>query len=76
MPSLMMFVGTHAGTEQLHSSTFLPEDRHVGDVARALLAGYLGACATLDKPAAAVRANSSTSAAIKGGATLETARVW
>jgi len=47
MPSLMMFVGTHGGDQQLHSSTFLPDDASVGDVARALLAGYLGACSTI-----------------------------
>lgn len=45
LPSLMMFVGTGAGdtVERLHSPTFAPDDRHVGDVARALLAGYLAA---------------------------------
>ena len=45
LPSLMMFVGTGGcGTvERLHSPTFAPDDRHVGDVARALLAGYLAA---------------------------------
>ncbi|PJJ02028.1 amidohydrolase [Streptomyces sp. 2333.5] len=43
LPSLMLFVGTHGGTEQLHSPTFLPPDDRIRDVAHALLAGYLGA---------------------------------
>ncbi|MFB6439744.1 M20 family metallopeptidase [Streptomyces sp. NPDC056411] len=43
MPALMLFVGTHGGTEQLHSPTFLPPDERVRDVAHALLAGYLAA---------------------------------
>ncbi|HCA85799.1 MAG TPA: amidohydrolase [Streptomyces sp.] len=52
MPSLMQFVGTHGGTEQLHSPTFLPSDERVGDVARALLAGYLAAAGCLTVPPA------------------------
>lgn len=43
LPSLMLFVGTHGGTEQLHSPTFLPPDERIRDVARAMLAGYLAA---------------------------------
>ncbi|MFC4010043.1 M20 family metallopeptidase [Nonomuraea purpurea] len=42
-PSLMLFVGTHGGTEQLHSPTFLPPDERIRDVAHAMLAGYLAA---------------------------------
>ncbi|MFK0038493.1 M20 family metallopeptidase [Paenarthrobacter sp. NPDC090517] len=47
MPSLMMFVGTTGAGERLHSSTFVPHDSHVHDVAHALLAGYVGAAKTL-----------------------------
>jgi len=43
LPSLMMFVGTHGGTEQLHAPTFLPPDERIRDVAHAMLAGYLAA---------------------------------
>ncbi|WP_207954541.1 M20 metallopeptidase family protein [Saccharopolyspora elongata] len=43
LPSLMMFVGTHGGAEQLHSPTFLPPDDRIRDVAHAMLAGYLAA---------------------------------
>ncbi|MBO8185289.1 M20 metallopeptidase family protein [Streptomyces spirodelae] len=43
LPSLMLFVGTHGGAEQLHSPTFLPADARIRDVGRALLAGYLAA---------------------------------
>ncbi|MGW6459497.1 M20 metallopeptidase family protein, partial [Streptomyces sp. NPDC055078] len=50
LPSLMMFVGTHGGTERLHSATFAPGDEHVGQVARALLAGYLAAATTMASP--------------------------
>ncbi|WP_132876418.1 M20 metallopeptidase family protein [Tamaricihabitans halophyticus] len=46
-PSLMMFVGTHGGSERLHSATFAPDDEHIRQVARAMLAGYLGAASTL-----------------------------
>ncbi|MGW3263180.1 M20 metallopeptidase family protein [Streptomyces sp. NPDC001056] len=42
-PSLMLFVGTHGGAARLHSSSFLPSDDRVRDVAEALLAGYLAA---------------------------------
>ncbi|MDT0454262.1 M20 family metallopeptidase [Streptomyces sp. DSM 41527] len=47
LPSLMLFVGTHGGTEQLHSPTFLPPDERIRDVAHALLAGYLAAAEPL-----------------------------
>ncbi|MFJ9855212.1 M20 family metallopeptidase [Streptomyces sp. NPDC101150] len=43
LPSLMLFVGTHSGSEQLHSPTFLPPDERIRDVAHAMLAGYLAA---------------------------------
>ncbi|MGP3974190.1 M20 metallopeptidase family protein [Streptomyces sp. 8N114] len=43
LPSLMLFVGTRGGSEQLHSPTFMPADERIRDVARALLAGYLAA---------------------------------
>lgn len=46
-PALMMFVGTHAGTERLHSPTYLPPDERIRDVAHALLAGYLAAAEAL-----------------------------
>ncbi|MEU9485006.1 M20 family metallopeptidase [Streptomyces decoyicus] len=42
-PSLMLFVGTHGGTAQLHSPAYLPSDDRVRDVAYALTAGYLAA---------------------------------
>ncbi|MFJ5958986.1 M20 family metallopeptidase [Paenarthrobacter sp. NPDC092416] len=47
VPSLMMFVGTSGVAERLHSSTFVPGDGHVQDVAYALLAGYVGAAITM-----------------------------
>ncbi|PBC86158.1 amidohydrolase [Streptomyces sp. 2224.1] len=47
LPSLMLFVGTHGGTEQLHSPTFLPPDERIRDVAHAMLAGYLAAAEPL-----------------------------
>lgn len=43
IPTLMLFVGTHGGTERLHSPTFLPPDERIRDVAYALLSGYLAA---------------------------------
>ncbi|MBM4791298.1 amidohydrolase [Streptomyces sioyaensis] len=43
LPSLMLFVGTDGGTEQLHAPTFLPPDERIRDVAHAMLAGYLAA---------------------------------
>jgi amidohydrolase len=43
VPALMLFVGTHGGDEQLHSPSFLPPDERIGDVAHALLAGYVAA---------------------------------
>jgi amidohydrolase len=44
-PSLMMFVGTGDadGAGTLHDPRFLPTEARVGEVARALLAGYLAA---------------------------------
>lgn len=45
-PSLMMFVGVEqadGARAMLHEPTFLPSDAAVGDVAHALLAGYLAA---------------------------------
>ncbi len=41
-PTLMIFVGT-GGPESLHHPGFLPPDDMVGQVASAMLAGYLGA---------------------------------
>ena len=41
-PALMLFTGT-PGTLTLHHPKFLPPDAMVGEVARAMLAGYLGA---------------------------------
>lgn len=46
MPSVMLFVGTDDGTPGapgLHHPAFLPHDEVVGEVARAYLAGLLGA---------------------------------
>ena len=43
-PALMLFTGT-PGTITLHHPKFLPPDEMVGEVARAMLAGYLGALA-------------------------------
>jgi amidohydrolase len=50
LPSLMMFVGVEANPavrrdQRLHDAAFLPGDEAIRDVAIALLAGYLGACA-------------------------------
>jgi amidohydrolase len=56
-PSLMVFVGVGPGGPDepgLHHPRFLPPDRAVDDVARVMLASYLGACSTvLDLPAPA-----------------------
>ena len=41
-PTLMMFLGT-GGPVTLHDPRFLPDDAMVGQVASAMLAGYLGA---------------------------------
>jgi metal-dependent amidase/aminoacylase/carboxypeptidase family protein len=49
-PSLMVFVGVGSGGPEepgLHHPDFLPPDRSVADVARAMLAGYLGGCSTV-----------------------------
>lgn len=47
VPSLMLFVGVETAGQHpqpaLHDPRFLPGDESVGDVARALLAGYLAA---------------------------------
>jgi len=59
-PSLMVFLGVGSGDADepgLHHPDFLPSEETVRDVARAMLAGYLGGCATqvdLEPPAAAV----------------------
>ncbi len=45
-PTLMMFVGS-GGTASLHHPGFLPHDDMVGQVASAMLAGYLGAISLL-----------------------------
>lgn len=45
-PALMMFLGT-GGPVSLHHPEFLPPDEMVGQVASAMLAGYLGALALL-----------------------------
>lgn len=42
IPSLMLFVGTNTSA-RLHSSSFLPTDEDLKNVAQALMAGYLGA---------------------------------
>lgn len=50
VPSLMVFVGVESITGSdpgLHRPDFLPPDEAVGQVARALLGGYLAACQTL-----------------------------
>ncbi|HEX6248607.1 MAG TPA: M20 family metallopeptidase [Nocardioidaceae bacterium] len=52
VPSLMVFVGVGSGGPEvpgLHRPDFLPPDRTVGDVARAMLAAYLGGCSTVDE---------------------------
>ncbi|WP_405139856.1 M20 family metallopeptidase [Sphaerisporangium sp. NBC_01403] len=46
LPSLMLFVGTETDVS-LHSDRFLPSDGDVDRLARAMLAGYLGACTAL-----------------------------
>ncbi len=46
VPSVMLFVGTETDAS-LHSNEFLPGDADVDRLARAMLAGYLGACAAL-----------------------------
>ena len=55
-PSLMVFLGVGTGSPHepgLHHPDFLPSDETVGEVARAMLGSYLGACemvAGLDLP--------------------------
>ena len=50
-PSLMMFVGVGQPGETdapgLHHPAFLPREEAVGDVARAMLAGYVAACSVV-----------------------------
>lgn len=51
-PSLMVFAGVgtgRPGQPGLHHPEFLPPEESIADVATAMLAGYLGACSTLDK---------------------------
>jgi amidohydrolase len=50
MPSLMVFVGTGTGGPDqpgLHHPNFLPPDESVAEVARVMLASYLGACSSM-----------------------------
>jgi amidohydrolase len=49
-PTLMLFVGTHDDIT-LHNAHFLPPDEAVGEVAGAMLAGYLAALTRLPAPA-------------------------
>jgi amidohydrolase len=62
-PSLMMFVGVgQPGTPDgpgLHHPAFLPPEETVGEVARAMLAGYVAACSVV-LPDAAVQAHGDT----------------
>lgn len=53
-PTLMIFMGT-GGQESLHHPRFLPPDDMVGQVASAMLAGYLGAQSLLSSRPAAAR---------------------
>lgn len=47
VPSAMSFVGTGQPGASLHSSSYLPSDRSVLDVARAMIAGYLAGAESL-----------------------------
>jgi amidohydrolase len=52
VPSLMVFVGVGTGGPDdpgLHHPDFLPSEETVGQVARAMLAAYLGGCSTVDE---------------------------
>ena len=50
-PSLMCFAGTGEDVVPgLHHPAFLPPDEAIFDVARTMLAGYLGACDLLAGP--------------------------
>ena len=52
VPSLMVFVGVGSGgpgEPGLHHPDFLPSEETVGEVARAMLAAYLGGCSTVDE---------------------------
>ncbi len=53
-PTLMIFMGT-GGQESLHHPRFLPDDEMVGQVASAMLAGYLGAQSLLSSCPGAAR---------------------
>jgi amidohydrolase len=56
-PALMCFVGVgESAVPGLHHPGFLPPDRAIFDVARVMLAGYLGACDVLDGVAGPVPA--------------------
>lgn len=50
MPGLMMFVGSGTPSTPLHSPRFAPPDSVVGDVARAIMFGYLAAHAVAHQP--------------------------
>lgn len=47
VPSAMSFVGTGQADASLHTSDYLPPDRAVFDVARAMIAGYLAGANSL-----------------------------
>jgi amidohydrolase len=50
VPSLMVFVGVGSGEADqpgLHHPNFLPSEETVGEVAKAMLAAYLGGCSTV-----------------------------
>lgn len=46
IPSLMLFVGTTTD-KRLHSATFLPDNNDIRAIAQAMMAGYLGAAASI-----------------------------
>ena len=48
LPSVMMFAGSGTAVS-LHHPEFLPADRAIGDVASAMLAGYLAALVSPDR---------------------------
>lgn len=49
-PSQMIFIGTGPHTSGLHDPRFLPDDALVAAVARAMIAGYLGAVDAFGNP--------------------------
>jgi metal-dependent amidase/aminoacylase/carboxypeptidase family protein len=65
-PALMSFVGVgETIVPGLHHPEFLPPDEAIGDVARVMLAGYLGACDVLSGQAgAAARAPAGSPAGL------------